>query len=446
MLQSALLQPRRESRRLRSAITTSAFLLAVLVPLRASHAQEATSLRYVRAKEAGAKLFNLADKTSIVLASVPSQGLMEVYAENSGYLSVDVPGGMPVWVYGQYLHTTSVPGIVEVTGNGVFMRPLPKSDESSYPLQQQLHKGDRLRVLGRNDATKALSDDWIQVASPAGTRAWVVAADTTNVDAKEDVRAAWSEAVKSANAARPTFDLSTGKAATLASETKTAANTTAANTSAANTSADGTRSVAWAGAPNGSPSGAPGAAAAGDPTLESADGLYEAARASSTPDWVGVRSAYQRYLEKHSEGPLAERARLQLQRVELHEEIQRIQNDRSVMESTRGERLTAAQRRLAEANQSQDPLWGRFQARGWIVREQPVAAAAPRFVVFWAGRPTAEIVCSSGRYDLSKFTDFEVGITGAVLRPGVSGSDSSGARPARIDVTRLEVLGARIAK
>src|SRR5262249_32289396 len=146
-----------------------------------SDAQEASTLRYVRAKESGAKLFNLADKTSIAVANVPAKGLLEVYEEKSGYLSVDMPGGMDVWGFGQYLHTTSAPGIVEVTANGVFMRPLPKSDESSYPLQPQLHKGDRLRVIGRNDAKKPLAEDWIQVASPAGTRAWVVAADTVAV-------------------------------------------------------------------------------------------------------------------------------------------------------------------------------------------------------------------------------------------------------------------------
>jgi len=427
-------------------VITSAFFLALTL---SSNAQETGVLRYVRAKDTGAKLFNLADKASIVVGTVPAKGLLEVYAENAGYLSVDAPGGMEVWVYGQYLRTTAVPGIVEVNGNGVFMRPLPKSDDSSYPLQQQLHKGDRLKVLGRNDATKALAADWVKVVSPAGTRAWVVTDDTTAVDTKEDVRTAWADAVKSANASRPTFDLTAAK-------TQGAAATVAVKDAAAD--ANEKRTVAWAGADNaaktegaqaegtkaeGTKAAGTQASGARDSSFESAERLYEASRTSSTPDWNGVRAAYQRYLEANPKGTFADKARLQLQKVELHEEIVRIQSERSRDDSTRGDRLASARARLAEVSQGDNPLWGRFQARGWILREQPVASDAPRFIVYWAGRPQAEIVCSSGRYDLAKFADYEVGISGAVLRQAVSGSDSSGARPARIDATKIEVLGAR---
>lgn len=413
----------------RPASRASAFLAALFLTVAPLAAQESSVLRHVRAKDAGAKLFNLADKSSIQVGNVAAKGLLEVYGESGGYLAVDVPGGMEVWVYGQYLRTTSVAGVVEVTGNGVFMRPLPKSDDTSYPLQPQLHKGDRLKVVGRHDASKPMAEDWIRVVSPAGTRAWVVADDTQAVDAKEDVRAAWSEAVKSANAARVTFDLAQGA-------------TVARNANAGGETPGDKRSVAWAGAS--APAQKPQVES--DASFDAAERAYEAARASASPDWSGVRAAYQRYLEKNPDGPFADRARVQLQKVDLHEEIVRIQHDRTLIESTRVTRLEAAQSALREANRSQDPLWGRFQARGWLVREQPIASAEPRYVVFWAGRPQAEIVCSSGRYDLAKFQDFEIGVSGALLREAVAGSDSAGARPARIDATRLEVIGARAVK
>lgn len=394
----------------------------------ASTSQEAGAPRFVRAKDGGTKLFNLADKTSLVVGTVPPKGLLEVYGERAGYLSVDAPAGLDVWVYGQYLRATQVPGIVEVTGDGVFMRPLPKSDESSYPLQQQLHKGDRLAVVGRGDPKKALSEDWVRVVSPPGTHAWVVADDTSPIDAKEDVHAEWSAAVKSSVAARPTFDLTAGGAAATAGPAKAAGPIGAKDTSQPE-----------------SPKGArpTPAAAKTEGSFDTAERLYEAARTSSNPDWSGVRAAYQSYLDKSPDGTFAAQARVQLQKVELHQEIERIKAEGSKSEADRGPRLAEAQRRLAEANQSQDPLWGRFQARGWIAREQPVAADAPRFVVYWAGKPMAEIVCSSGRYDLSKFAQFEVGVTGTVLRAAVAGSESVAARPARIDATRIEVLGAR---
>jgi hypothetical protein len=423
------------SRLVRSAFSAGAVVLALAALSHPSDAQGSTVQRYVRAKDSGAKLFNLADKSSIVVGTAPAKGLMEVYGENAGYLSVDVPGGMEVWVYGQYVHTTSAPGIVEVNGNGVFMRPLPKSDESSYPLQPQLHKGDRLRVIGRNDPMKPLAEDWIKVVSPAGSRAWVVTADTVAVDTKEDVRTAWAAAVKSANAARPPFDLATGKTAVAAAPAAAAK-----PTNAAEADASGQRNVAWAGADN---PNAAAPAAVQDASFATAEKLYETARTSPTPDWNGVRTAYQSYLSANPNGTYAEKARVQLQKVELHEEIVRIQNESARSDSTRTERLAAARARLAAASHVDDPLWGRFQARGWIVKEQPVAAQPPRYVVYWAGRPQAEIVCSSGRYDLSKFANYEVGVTGALLRPAVPGSDTTAARPARVDVTRLEVLGAR---
>lgn len=421
--------------------TASTFVLAALfvapnvVSARAAVAgeQDGTILRYARAGDGGAKIYNLADKTSVVIGAVPAKGLLEVYAEKAGYLSVATPGGMDVWVFGQYLHVTPVPGIVEVTGDGVFMRPIPKSDPSSYPLPQQLHKGDRLRVIGRNDATKPLTEDWIRVVTPPGTRAWVLASDTVAVDAKENVGAAWTEAVKTALDARPKFDLTPASAKVDAAKVDGAkvdgAKPDAAKPDAAKADTKGEAK--------------PAAAPRSEDSFDTAQKLYDAAKANPNADWPSVRAAYQRYIDKNPSGTYVEQARVQLQRIDLHEEIARIRGDQTLRESQRGELLKAAQQRLIEANASKDPLAGKFQARGWIVREQASPADAPRYTVYWAGKAQAEIVCTSGRYDLSNFDQFEVGIVGAVLRPAVVGSAATSARPARIDATRIEVLGGR---
>lgn len=453
-----MLQKNSGQRFSRSVLTSAAFLCALstfafansaspadasAAPLQTPAAPAANAPRYVRAKDGGTKLFNLADKSSLVIGVVPPKGLLEVFGERAGYLSVDAPSGMEVWVYGQYLRATQVPGIVEISGDGVFMRPLPKSDESSYPLQQQLHKGDRLFVVGRGDAKKALAEDWVRVVAPPGTRAWCVADETTAVDAKEDVRGEWSAAVKTAQASRKAYDVSGGSAAAKVAKTdsvKDASNSEATKSEAAKSDADPSTAKKTDSAKT-----AP-AAAQSQASYDTADKMYEAARTSSSPNWSEVRAAYQKYLDKNPDGTFAPQARLQLQKVDLQEEIVRIRKDNSRTDDQRGDLLADAERRLREANQSLDPLMGRFQARGWVVREQPVASDAPRFVVFWAGQPLAEIVCSNGRYDLSKFDQFEIGVSGAVLRTAVAASSTIAARPARIDVTQIEVLGARTTK
>lgn len=430
--------------------TASTFLVVALVvapnavSARAANAtavaaqQDGAILRYARAGENGAKIYNLADKTSIAIGAVPAKGLLEVYGEKAGYLSVAAPGGMDVWVFGQYLRTTPVPGIVEVTGDGVFMRPIPKSDPSSYPLQQQLHKGDRLRVIGRNDATKALNEDWIRVVTPPGTRAWVLASDTVAVDAKEDVSKAWGEAVRASLEARPKFDLTPAAAKTDATDaTAKAAKADGAQPEAGAMKADAAKTDAAKG------DAKPAAAPRSEDSFDAAQKMYDAAAKDPNANWAPVRAAFERYVEKNPSGAFAEQARLQLQRIGLHEEIARIRNDQVMRESQRAEALKAAQQRLAEANASKDPLGGKFQARGWIVREQVTPTETPRYVVYWAGTAQAEIVCSSGRYDLANFDQFEVGIVGAVLRPAVAATATTSARPARIDVTRVEVLGGR---
>lgn len=397
--------------------------LALVVGAGTLTAQEAPQ-RHVRAKDGGAKLYNLADSSSIAIATLPAKTLLEVYDERAGYLSVDAPGGMEVWVYGEYLRPTGQPGTVEITGSSVLMRPLPKADESAYPLEQRLHKGDRVRAIGRNDPAKPLANDWVRIVTPPGTRAWVLASDTTPVDPQENVQSAWNEAVRTDRAARAAFDVTAGggiaggagKAGDAAGDAKP--------TDAAK----------------------PADAAATPQAKESfaaAEALYESARSTPGADWAAVRAAYQRYLDKNPDGAMAAQARARLEKVELHAEIERIRNDRSLLEAQRGEKLADAERRLREANISQDPLMGRFQARGYLVREQPVASQPPRYVVFWAGEPRYEIVCASGRYDLSVFDQYEIGVQGAVMRSRVEESETVAARPGRIDVARIEVLSAR---
>jgi len=87
----------------------------------------------VRAKEGGAKLKNLPDSKGETVLDAASGALMAVYSERAGWLEVEPASGMKVWIHGSFLKRTTIPGVVEITASSVRMRPLPASDEKSFP-------------------------------------------------------------------------------------------------------------------------------------------------------------------------------------------------------------------------------------------------------------------------------------------------------------------------
>src|SRR5258708_19499535 len=119
---------------------------------------------------------------------------MAVYSERAGWLEVEPASGMKVWIHGSFLKRTSIPGVVEIIASSVRMRPLPASDEKSFPLPMKLDKGERVRVIGRADANKRVEEDWIQVWSPPGARAFVAASDPVPLATGEDSPKAWPAA------------------------------------------------------------------------------------------------------------------------------------------------------------------------------------------------------------------------------------------------------------
>lgn len=391
-------------------------------------------LRYVRAKDGGAKLLNIQDKLNgLVLENVASKGVLAVWGEQAGYLNVSSPGGFPVWVFGEYLEPTSETGVAKVKGSNVLMRPMPSSDVSSYPLAMRLQVGDTVRVIARSDAKKALAEDWVQVLAPEGARGWVSASDVQPLDGTDDPKALWKAATKSELDARPALAL--GAAASPATgETKSSPGEIVKADKPLAKDAKKPEPAKKAETPEKND-----ATPASDVSskLAAADKLFETAKASQTPNFASAKAAYQKVLEGNAKGAAAETARARLDEIAVREEIVAIRSDAKMIESQRAERLDDAQKRLREASYSTDPMWGRFQTRGWLERIVE-EGASPRFVVRWADKIVAEVVCTNGRYDLAIFENFEVGVLGAVQRNAVAGG-----APARIDASRLEVISGR---
>lgn len=381
--------------------------------------ESSTPLRYVRAKSGGAKIYNLADAKGVELESAKAESLLAVYSENAGFLEVEPADGLLVWVSGKYLATTDEPGVLKVTGNGINMRPAPSStSENSYPLARSLNKSDKVRAESRQHPEKPLAEDWVHVWAPAGTRAWCKKADVTDASGN-DLPAQFTSAQKDARAAAKLYVEPKPASAAPASAPKSEKITPEASAAAAK--------PAGAQAPS-----APAANSAGAATeLATANSLYEKARGSANPDFTQAKASYQKVIDLAPKSSAADSARAGLEKIGLHEEIARIKADKAAHEVDRQARLARAEKDLREASLGSDPLWGRFQTRGWLERE------GDHWAIRWAGKVTSEIVCSSGRYDLSLFQGFQLGITGALQR----GAGSDG--PARFDVRRIEVLDGR---
>jgi hypothetical protein len=390
-----------------------------------SASESSTPQRYVRAKSGGAKIYNLADAKGVELESAKAESLLAVYSENAGFLEVEPADGLLVWVSGKYLATTDEPGVLKVTGNGINMRPAPSStSENSYPLARSLNKSDKVRAESRQHPEKPLAEDWVHVWAPAGTRAWCKKAEVSDATGS-DLATLFTSAQKDAHAAAKLYVEPKAASAALASAPKSEKTTPDANLRA------GGGASAAAATPAGAQAQGGAGSASAATELATANQLYEKARTSENPDFAAAKASYQKVIDLAPKSSAADSARAGLEKIGLHEEIARIKADKAAHEVDRPARRARAEKDLREASLGSDPLWGRFQTRGWLEKE------GDHWAIRWAGKVTSEVVCTSGRYDLSLFQGFQLGITGALQR----GAGSDG--PARFDVRRIEVLDGR---
>jgi hypothetical protein len=378
--------------------------------------------KHVRVAASGAKLRNLASPVGEVVLDAKADTLLAVRDERSGWLEVEPVTAMKVWVYGTYLKPTTTSGVAEVNANSVRMRPLPSSDERSFPLPMKLDRGDRVRVVRRHDPSKPLAEDWVQVWSPAGATAWVSASETKPLAAGEDARSAWAADLKTALAAMPVVDVFAADAAS------------------------GAGTAAKASAPNTATKEAPAKA---DPKLQVAydklaegEKLLKSAQASDLPDFTAAKAAFSAAIAATPQGSSADSARARLEEIAIREEMVRIKADKQKLESERTEKLAEAEAKLGEVRRRQDPLRGRYQARGWLERQEQ-AGLPSRYAVTWGGRELAEVVCTGGRYELDAFVGCEVGILGVTQRAPVPATADAMGTPGRVNATKIEVISAR---
>jgi hypothetical protein len=118
------------------------------------------------------------------------------------------------------------------------------------------------------------------------------------------------------------------------------------------------------------------------------------------------------------------------------------------LEAERQRRIDEAQKATDAIDEAgeRDPYEGRFDARGWLVPTFAKGQASPTYILRWGGSDVAEVVCFSGRYDMSVFAGYELGVNGAQLRSAIEASAGKPGRVPQLDVRRLEVLASRSGK
>jgi hypothetical protein len=373
-------------------VLSSGLAAAARGPAPAPQAEE--PLRYGRIGADAVSIRNLADEKGREVAQPARGELVAVHGETrTGWLEVEVPGGFAVWVFGRYLTPTDEPGVYEVTGNAVNLRPAPSSDVTNFPLPQRLQSGMRVRGMEVAEADKPLAETWMRIWSPPGVRGYVQAASVTALPAGEDGAAAWKRAL----AALPSVPIpQVGKPAEAApAEDKVE--------SAARQALDEARSA------------------------------MEREKIKETPDYAPIEAALNGVVERG--GTVAIEARAELRTLATLREAAALKADLERERVRRQEEAARRQREVWERSREKDPLGSVFTVRGVVERRTDMDGVA-RFYVRFGGVTTSELVCSSGRYDLTAYAGTEIGVLGSEV------GSRTGEVPT-FEVNRIEVLASR---
>lgn len=369
----------------------------------------------VMATVAGAKVRNGADKNSTAVFSCEVGQILHVAGKRRGigFLPVEAPGGFPVWVHGGNLKPTDTEGILEITADAVNQRPLASSGAESYPLSQRLHRGDRVRVIERQDATKALSLDWVRIWSAPGSTGWILETEVKSVT--DGPNAAWDKAMAQL-----------GTRTTL----KTAETEGGAGKPVNGIGAKGTpSSAALEGAKQ----------TQAETMFDQAEVMLATERIKPTPDFAAVRSAFEAVVALDAGARWKRDAESGLKIVAALEEAVALKSDLEAEKIRRQEDLLERQRRAWEESRQRDPMIGKFDARG-VLERRSRSGEPHRYILRWGPEEVCEVRCASGKYDLDIFAGYEIGLKGLLeyAKPGALLEE----RPV-LEVGKIEVISKR---
>ncbi|MCC6406147.1 MAG: hypothetical protein IT453_03200 [Planctomycetes bacterium] len=391
-------------------------------------------VRYLVAGANGAKARNLPDAGAQTVLDLAAGSVVAVYRERAGWSEVEAPGGFQVWVFGEYVKPTSEVGVLEVAASGVNQRPTASSGAEAYPLKPTLTRGARVRFVKRQDETKPLAEDWIQVYSAPGTRAWVANGELTALASGQDGAKLWAKAIVEATQ-RPAVAVPGASLALAAAKSGAKTDGKDAANPADSKSDDKTVKAA--------PDKAREMIRTADKKL---DGERARLKTGESPDFASVRKLYEEaVLYAGADKDLGDTLKNRLAEVDTLADAYALRQE---MESKLAETEAAKRdrdRKVKEAAAVKDVFAGRFDARGWV-EKVTFAGQSTSYRVRYGGEVVAEIVCNSGRYDLDVFLNHDVGVNGLELRRAQPGATGIATQPRVIDARRIEVISGRASR
>ena len=369
--------------------TACAALVATLAASPAQ-AQNEQSKYYVAGGD-GVTVRNVRDDAGIPVGKFGPGTVLAVHETMGEWTQVEPAGGLTCWVYGAYLKETETTGRYTVTGNGVNMRPIASTGSESFPMMQKLYVGDVVRIVSRNDPSVDFGKDWIQIRTPMGVHGWTRTSAITQAPDPAQAEATWTGMWAEVNEA---MGITESEEAT------------------------------------------------GDQPTEAEAGtegeLVRARRMmnESPPRYAEAKAIFSSLLETAPKGsPVAMAAKNGMIQADAYasiEELQRkLEKERMDREQRESERLAELERR----NSKDTPLRGRYDARGWV-EARPNPNGGTSYYLRFGGKESCLIECSSGRYDLSMYEGYEIGVAGRV-------SGEVGAGKLSCDLRSIEVLSGR---
>lgn len=356
-----------------------------------------------------AVLRNFQDENGAMLATLPKGTLVRAFRTSEGrpaFREVEVAGGFPVWVYGEYLQPTDADGVLLVTGNRVNMRPFPETSPNSMALRSKLSAGQRVKMLERKGGSASFREDWIRVQAPANAKAWVAASSLEPYDAA-DARTMWAEKNKPLPSA-PKRRMATPPAGTKSTQKPVAAAV---------------------------PSGLLAQLVEADRAFEAA----EAMRSPTTEAWRDVAQAYKAIADAAPEtSATRKKAERRLREAELRMEFTALREDLNARSEANDAEIRRIDEFLDERQRRKTARWGRFEERGWL--ESRNVGGVKRWYMTFGGETVAEVRCLTGRYDLEVFERFEIGVIGREIQPVVRATATTMAEARVVDISRIEVL------
>lgn len=377
-----------------------------------------------------AVLRNFQDENGAQLATLEAGTLVRAFRESSGrtvFKEVEVAGGFPVWVYGEFLQPTDTEGVLLVTGNRVNMRPFPETSPASMALRSKLNAGERVRMIERAGKAAAFREDWIRVEAPTSTKAWMVASALTPADA-EKAAPEWKSLDAPLPEARP----------------RPATRSTRPSGSASRDAAEPENARASRGGANDRGHVTPVTPVSREvlDKLAEADAAFVAAEKSGTPKsstWADVAAAYREVVAGAPESSMTyERAAQRLQEVEVRQGITELRENLEAAQIRDDEKKRRIDEFLEARRRSKTALWGRFEERGWL--EARKVGGERRWYLTFGGETVAEVRCLNERYDLDIFQGFEIGVLGREIAPVVRATATSLAEARVVDAQRIEVI------